>query len=389
MTTHMNKAKVLLIVTGLFWFSLYTYVPTLALYAQQLGASYDAMGLIVGSYGLVQLLLRIPLGILSDAWNCHKVFIFSGVVLVLVSSLGMWLLPAVGFLLLFRALSGVPASTWVNYTVLYAGYFPGSEAPKAMGYLNAVNNLGQVTAILAGGYAAQFLGITAPFVLSAAAACLALLLSLLIHAERRPRKAVNTATLREVMADDNLLRLSGLGVIVQIVTYVTIFGFLPLAAKQLGASHADLGFLLVAAIVPASVSAALSGSFFSKVWGERTTLAVGLTTMGLSCMTIPLIDSLTVLYIGQAAGGFGRGLVFPLLMGLCIKNFTGDKRSTAMGVFQAVYGLGMFAGPLLAGVVSHTAGLAAGFVVTGLTGLCGAVLAVWPRYLPLSAPSEK
>ena len=36
------------VVTVLYWFSLYTYVPILPVYASSLGASYKLVGLIVG-----------------------------------------------------------------------------------------------------------------------------------------------------------------------------------------------------------------------------------------------------------------------------------------------------------------------------------------------------
>lgn len=376
--------RIMLIVTGLFWFSMYTYVPTLGPYAKQLGASYDMVGVIIGSYGFMQLLLRIPMGVVSDAWGSRKTFVVGGILIAALSGLGMWLVPTVGALLVFRALAGVAASTWVDYTVLYASYFSGSEAPKAIGFINAVNNLGQVTAMLAGGYVAQTMGMEAPFILSAGFGAIGIVLSLFVQDRRFPPKPVNTTVLQEALHNENLLRLAALAVILQIVTYVTVFGFLPMAAQELGAGSFELGLLTTLTMVPSIFSSAMSGSFFSKRLGERSTLVAGLFIMSASCIVIPFISSMDWLYISQALGGFGRGLVFPLLMGLSIKNFAADKRSTAMGVFQAVYGLGMFGGPVFAGILNSSFGLAAGFLVTGVIGLVGTLLAGWQRYLPLT-----
>src|SRR3990172_6815779 len=61
-----RSAAFLALVTFFFWASLYVYVPILAVYAQSLGASLSMVGLVVGAYGISQLLLRIPLGIQSD-----------------------------------------------------------------------------------------------------------------------------------------------------------------------------------------------------------------------------------------------------------------------------------------------------------------------------------
>ncbi|MGL5512272.1 MAG: MFS transporter, partial [Sporomusa sp.] len=308
--------RILLAVTVFFWFSMYTYVPTLAPYAQSLGASYDMVGLIIGSYGLVQLLLRIPIGVVSDAWGSRKLFVVGGIIVASLSSFGMWLLPAAGMLLLCRGLAGAAAAAWVDYTVLYAGYFPGHQAPKAMGYLNAANNVGQVAAMLLGGYVAQQFGLGAPFLLGGLVGVAGIMLSFSVRETRALPKPVNTAILVEALRDDNLLRLSGLGIILQVVTFVTVFGFLPLAAQTLGASVFELGLLTTATMIPSIFSAVLSGTFFIKHFGERATLVTGLLLTAVTCISIPFNNSLPLLYVSQAIGGFARGLVLPLLMGL-------------------------------------------------------------------------
>ena len=67
-----NKKTLFCIVTGLFWFSLYAYVPQMTSFAKDMGASYKMIGIITGAYGLSQTLLRIPLGIASDVLNKEK-----------------------------------------------------------------------------------------------------------------------------------------------------------------------------------------------------------------------------------------------------------------------------------------------------------------------------
>jgi MFS family permease len=61
-------------------------------------------------------------------------------------------------------------------------------------------------------------------------------------------------------------------------------------------------------------------------------------------------------------------------MGLSIKNVAAHRRGTAMGFFQAIYGLGMFAGPLLVGTISDFSSMKIGFLFIGCVGLLGACL---------------
>ena len=72
----------------------------------------------------------------------------------------------------------------------------------------------------------------------------------------------------------------------------------------------------------------------------------------------------------------GGAIANTLLLGLCIGDIAPEKRATAMGFFQAVYGLGMFLGPFVTGHISHGFGLMTAFVFTGLVGLAGAALSL-------------
>ena len=97
--------------------------------------------------------------------------------------------------------------------------------------------------------------------------------------------------------------------------------------------------------------------------------------MGAATAVIPALDNLLQLYVSQMIGGFGRGLVFPLLMSFSVATMAPGAKATAMGVFQSLYAVGMFAGPVVVGVMADTAGLGAGFWLCGVAGLLGLSIA--------------
>ncbi|MBR4442619.1 MAG: MFS transporter, partial [Clostridia bacterium] len=82
------------------------------------------------------------------------------------------------------------------------------------------------------------------------------------------------------------------------------------------------------------------------------------------------------------------GLILPLTMSSAIESVPNERRGAAMGIYQAVYGLGMFLGPVIAGAVierfSVTAagdvnaipGYVANFYVAMGIAIAGGVLAV-------------
>lgn len=357
--------------TSMLWFSLYAYVAELSTYANVLGASYKTIGIITASYGLTQLLLRIPLGIFSDFIGRRKVFIIIGLLISAISSLITFIYPTVNSLLITRALAGVSASTWVLFTVMFSSYFKKNETTKAIGLMNSYNAIGQLSAMILGGFISFKFGTRYLFLLGSIGAFIGLFTSLFIEEIKVNIKKVHFRDFLSVAKNQQLKVVSILGVLSQLITFATAFGFVPILAKNMGAENFELSLLAALAIIPAIFISRLAGSFFPNHLGRKNTIIIGFILSSLLCIIMPWINNLYILYIAQVFGGIGRSMVFPLLMGLGIEEIDISKRATAMGFFQATYGLGMVFGPILLGFIAHYYGLNIGFLITGIIGFIG------------------
>ena len=60
------QARLLVLVTGLFWLSQYAFTPYINPELERMGMSATFMGLVAGGYCLSQTHIRIPLGMWSD-----------------------------------------------------------------------------------------------------------------------------------------------------------------------------------------------------------------------------------------------------------------------------------------------------------------------------------
>jgi MFS family permease len=352
----------------LYWFSTYTYVPLLSPYVKSLGGSLTMAGIIVGAYGFTQMLIRIPLGVWSDRVGSRKPFIIAGIVVGTLSSLGFALSSSVVSALLFRALAGVAAASWVVFTVLYASYHDHDSAPKAMGIISFYTSIGQMVATTAGGLLAQVYGWHAAFWLAVAGGAVACVMALWIR-DQPPdpdRVGIRPADLLKVGQDKIVLGVSSLAILAQIITFSTMFGFTPDAAVHLGASKADLSWLALVTTLPNAVASLLSGGILASKLGERNVVVVGFVIAAIFTGTIPFVHALPWLYVTQCFNGFGQGLCMPVLMGLAIKHIDPQRRATAMGFYQAIYSLGMFGGPALAGIIGDVANLQGSFVMVAL-----------------------
>jgi MFS family permease len=242
--------------------------------------------------------------------------------------------------------------------------------------MNSLGFAGQMAGMFAGGLVAEWHGWSATFILAAAGAALGFGLSLGIK-ETAPSAAapLRLSEAPAIMRNMHLLMAAVMASLAQLIAYGGLFGFVPVAAKNLGASNFELGLLPTLSSAPSIVASVLAGGWFVRRWGLRRSICLGFLLMGGATAVIPALDSLLQLYVSQMIGGFGRGLVFPLLMSFSVATMAPGAKATAMGVFQSLYAVGMFAGPVVVGVMADTAGLGAGFWLCGVAGLLGLFIA--------------
>jgi MFS family permease len=367
---------------------MYTCVPILAAYVEYLGASHQMAGFIVGMYGLSQMLLRIPVGVVSDRFHKRKLFILFGLAFSVLAGLGILITQEITWILILRALAGAAAATWVDFTILFASYFKKEDTTQAMGTLSFYNSLGQMLGILLGGWFADRYGWESSFLIGAAVGTIGLVLALfLIEKVDKDAPKITFEGVKEVARDRMLLTVSFLSILFQVLTFATVFGFTPVYAGSLGASKLDMGLLTFFSTFPTALAAWFGGRHLAKKLGERNTIILGFIISGVFTVAIPMTSSLWLLMATQALAGFGRGFTSPVLMSLSIKHMDTGKRATAMGFYQAIYGLGMFAGPLFMGIAGDYLSLEDGFLIVGLLGCVTSVLAYF-LLMKVSLPHE-
>ncbi|CAM3949462.1 MFS transporter [Cohnella lubricantis] len=367
--------------TVLYWMTLYIYVPILTPFLQDRGLSMGWIGLIVGSYGLTQLAIRFPLGIYSDRMRRRKPFLIAGILAGLVSCAlftlgGSWGAPLAG-----RLVAGICASAWVPFTVLYASYFRPDQSTHAMGNLSFLTVIGQLAGMCASGWLAEAGGWNTAFLAGIAIAAAGTAAALWIH--ESPAPAANAASAvrlswSTVGRSRLLLLVSLLSLLAHCILFITMFGFTPLRAVELGASESQLTLLVIAFMVPHAALSLSTGRWLAPRFGSRAVIAAGFLLSAACTAAIPYSPSLPWLLVTQAFNGAAQALYLPLLLGLAIRDTPSAERATAMGFYQSVYSIGMFAGPYLAGWLNDAGGLKAGFLFGAAIGVVSAALA-WLR----------
>ncbi len=362
----MKKGQIILFsaIIVCFWMGQYFYVPTLTPHAQSIGSSVTMLGLIGGTYGLMQFLTRIPIAIFSDMYNKRKPYVVTGMLFVVLSGICFIAVRTPGGFLAARTLAGIAASFWAVYTVMFNSYFTNSV--KAIGILNTCHMFGVTFSSLVGGFISQNLGRNAPFIATMAFSCAGVVMALFLKESKIESRPLKLQDLLETGRDKTVIFLSVLGLVHQFVSYGSAYVFTPLVARSLGMEDTQLGFLTFLYTLPGIVSALLIGTSLFQKAGMKRILGFSFVLMALSLIPIVYTQSLWVIYMAQFALGFGRGISYSILLLLIVKSVPEGKKATATGFYQAIYALGMFLGPFLTGLISQNSSFVLAYLIMGL-----------------------
>ncbi len=361
------------IVTFMFWGAMYSHVSVLSGYAEYLKASVQMIGIITGSYGFVQFLLRLPLGILSDRIKKRRVFITGAMVSSFAAGIVMCLVPTPTGLLIGRILCGITACAYVQITVLFTSYYEENEMSKAIGIMVALMYLSQMISMVIGGIATDKFGISSAFFLTSVYALIGIIVSFFIYDKPIDKKQMKMSELKSIITNRWLIAASILAILCQAIALANSWSFVPLAAYRAGASG-TMQSVITTAFTFFGMLSALSSGKLSKIFGEKKVLAAGFLLQTLSSVIITLASSVLGLITGQIFSGIGLGLVFSLLMSVSLKTIPNQQRGSAIGLYQALFAMGMFLGPFIFGSFAEKYPLNYGFIATAILAFLGFIL---------------
>jgi len=332
----------------LYWIALYLYAPTLPTYVQSKSDSLALVGVVLSMYGLCQAIARLPLGIAADWLGWRKPFIIVGFAL---AGLGTWTMgraDSADGLLVGRAITGLAASTWVPLVVVFSSLFPPHEAVRVTAVLTSVGSVGRVLATSVTGSLNELGGYSLAFFLAAGAAALAIVIVLPTRETRRLPQRPSVAGVGSLITRPDVLLPALLAALSQYANWATTFGFMPILARQMGATDVTQSALMSMHIGVAILGNLLTTAIVNRI-GARRLVYLSFVLLSAGIGGAALAPSLPLLFVSQFCIGLAQGIGYPVLMGMSIRYVADVERTTAMGLHQSVYAIGMFGGPWLGG----------------------------------------
>lgn len=383
MTPLERRASVsLALIFALRMLGLFLVLPVFALEARKYPGGDDPalVGLAMGIYGLTQALLQLPLGMASDRFGRKRVIVL-GLLVFAGGSLLAALADSLTGLLLGRALQGAGAVS-AAVTALLADQTRDAVRTKAMALVGGSIGLMFAVALVAAPLLTAHIGLSGLFGLTCALALAGVAVVLwLVPPEPTEHRNAPRGRLADVWAHPDLLRLN-LGVFVLHTVQLSMWVAVPAMLVQAGLPKDHHWQAYLPAVVLSFV--AMGGLFALERAGHLRAALLG---------SIGLVLVVQLGLYGLAASGATPTLwvLGPLLFvffcgfnaleasqpSLVSRMAPAALRGAALGSYNTLQSLGLFAGGALGGALVKWAGAPGLFATTAvLTALWLAL--TWP-----------
>ena len=347
----MRKSRVLLAAVIFFWFAQYVYIPFQTPYLTSIGTSAGMVGMVIGAYGISQMLLRLPVGILADCRSRHKQFIMIGGISSGAASIFRVVFQNGTGYFFANLFSGLASAMWISFMVLYMSFYPGNQQ-KATSQLVLANNLGMLAGFVVSTLFYQRLGMRTICVFGICSGFLCTLIASRLPAAEEKKTDISVKELVSVVFSRRLILFSLLALVQQGVQMSTTMSFTTQIIKNLGADSLTLGMASIIYMLSAVGWSKFASTDLCARMSPAKWIPLVFCITAAYCVLVPMSGSIGLICLLQILPGMATGILFSFLTSEAMKGIPPEKKSTAMGCFQAVYALGMTVLPMVCGKIA-------------------------------------
>ena len=357
--------------TGCFYLSFYFILPVMPLYVASLGGTSSQIGLIIGLFATMAMVMRPPAGWLIDTRGTRPILLV-GMAIFLLASVGYIATRSVEPILALRLFHGIGMGLFPTAaTVVIAELAPPARRGEAMGWFGITNSLGLIVGPVLGPAVAARLGFTALFLLAASVAGLGFGFIWLVPPGDRPAKPSRVPRPADFFSRAAVL--PSLILLLLYVPYGMVVAFIPLVAKARGLENPGLFYAVFA--VAMLLVRAKAGEISDRI-GRAAVILPGMIVTGASLLVLGMTTGAVGVLVGGAILGLGFGSAQPALMALTTDRVEPSERGKAMGTFYTAWELGIASGAAGAGWLLNATDFATLFLFGSVIPIAGACLAL-------------
>ncbi len=377
---------------GLRMLGLFLILPVFSIHARLLpgGDNATLVGLALGMYGLTQAIGQIPFGIASDRYGRKRIIVI-GLLLFIIGSMVAAVDQHVIWVVVGRAIQGAGAVS-AAVTALIADTTRDEHRTKAMAMVGASIGLTYAASLVLAPLLYASVGMRGMFLLVAALAAAAIYVVLVITPAAPPRSPEQSSFV-DVLRNPELMRMN-IGVFALHAIQMSMFVVLPMVLVNAGGMPVSEHWKIYLPVVLVSFVLMLPPIFLGEKRGRMKQVFVS------------AIGLLLLVEIGLRFAVAQSELPFGLLIGLLLAFFVAfnileasqpslvsrlapaGARGAALGVYNTMMAVGLFAGGAGGGLLAQYFGGQAVFTAGCLLTVGWLIIASSMKNLPRRARRE-
>jgi len=302
---------------------------------------------IAAGYGLMSLIVRLPMFLASDIFKRRKVFI----------QIALFLLILTSFLVAFNAnyltlylssLSlGISATMLALFNVIFSETFSKDKAAVSVSILSIAPLLAEFMAapiqyLLTMDTYKQF---NYMWLVSGIIALITFVLTFMMKDYRPVDSDFSFNKVKVVLKHKSFIYICLLAVLLSFIKFSTSgANMIAYGKTDLNMTPLMLAYIDAVFAVPQLIAGVLVGVYLTHKWGIQKTLLFLLGCLLTFYIIALYINNPYIIYFSYTLNGLGYGGAYNILIALAMQYFDREYRNVSMGIYQAFFALGIYYG---------------------------------------------
>ena len=302
---------------------------------------------IAAGYGLMSLIVRLPMFIASDIFRRRKIFVQISLFLLIVTSFLVAFNGSYTTLYLSSLSLGISATMLALFNVMFSETFSKEKAALSVSILS-------VAPLLAEFIAApiqyiftinEYKHFNYMWIVSGILAVVTFILTFMMKDYRPVNSGFSFDKVKVVLKHGSFIYVCIMALLLSFVKFATSgANMIAYGKTSLGMSPLMLAYMDAVFAIPQLIAGVLVGVYFTRKWGLQKTLLF-MFGCALAFYIIALyVNNPYIIYFSYILNGLGYGGAYNVLISLAMQYFDREYRNVSMGIYQAFFALGIFYG---------------------------------------------
>ena len=302
---------------------------------------------IAAGYGLMSLIVRLPMFIASDIFRRRKIFVQISLFLLIVTSFLVAFNGSYTTLYLSSLSLGISATMLALFNVMFSETFSKEKAALSVSILS-------VAPLLAEFIAApiqyiftinEYKHFNYMWIVSGILAVVTFVLTFMMKDYRPANSGFSFDKVKVVLKHGSFIYVCIMALLLSFVKFATSgANMIAYGKTSLGMSPLMLAYMDAVFAIPQLIAGVLVGVYFTRKWGLQKTLLF-MFGCALAFYIIALyVNNPYIIYFSYILNGLGYGGAYNVLISLAMQYFDREYRNVSMGIYQAFFALGIFYG---------------------------------------------